>query len=70
MKSDIHPNLAQVTIKCACGHSLQTYSTICKDFNVEICSACHPLYTGKQRIMDTAGRIDRFNKKYAKKASA
>ena len=62
----IHPLYQAVTIRCACGNSIATYSTR-TNFNVDICSACHPFYTGKQKFMDTAGRIERFNKKYQKK---
>ncbi|EEV20988.1 50S ribosomal protein L31 [Treponema vincentii] len=63
MKKDIHPNYAETTITCACGNVIQTRSTV-KDIKVEICSACHPFFTGKQKLVDTAGRIDRFKKRY------
>jgi len=63
MKKDIHPNYAETTITCACGNVIQTRSTE-KDIKVEICSACHPFFTGKQKLVDTAGRIDRFKKRY------
>ena len=56
--------MKSVNIKCACGNIVTTYSTSGKDFTVEICSACHPFFTGKQRLVDSAGRIERFNKKY------
>ncbi len=62
-----HPHYRPTKISCACGTIHETFSTR-EDFGVDICSACHPFYTGKQKLMDTAGRIDRFNKKYAKKA--
>ena len=62
MKKDIHPNYAETTITCACGNVIQTRSTV-KDIKVEICSACHPFFTGKQKLVDTAGRIDRFKKR-------
>ena len=65
MKEKIHPNYTEITISCACGHKIKTYSTLGKDLNVEICSACHPFFTGKQKIVDSAGRVDRFNKRYA-----
>jgi len=68
MKANIHPNLTTVKVSCACGHTFETYSTLGKDFTVEICSACHPFFTGKQRLVDSAGRIERFQKKYAKHA--
>lgn len=64
----IHPDIKPVNITCACGNVIQTYSTLGKDFNIEICSACHPFFTGKQRLVDSAGRIERFQKKYAKTA--
>ena len=63
MKKNIHPNYAETTITCACGNVIQTRSTE-KDIKVEICSACHPFFTGKQKLVDTAGRIDRFKKRY------
>jgi large subunit ribosomal protein L31 len=66
MKPEIHPQLTKVTITCACGNVMETFSTLGKDFNVEICSSCHPFFTGKQRLVDSAGRIERFQKKYAK----
>jgi large subunit ribosomal protein L31 len=65
MKNDIHPEYFDSTIKCACGNILETGSTK-KDIKVEICSKCHPFFTGKQKLIDTGGRIDRFRKKYAK----
>ena len=64
MKADIHPEYATATVKCACGNTFQTRSTK-KEFTVDVCAACHPFYTGKQRIIDTQGRVDRFRKKYA-----
>ena len=64
MKKDIHPNYTETTITCACGNVIQTRSTE-KDIKVEICSACHPFFTGKQKLVDTAGRIDRFKKRYS-----
>jgi large subunit ribosomal protein L31 len=63
MKQGIHPDYEPTTIKCACGNVIETRSTA-KDIQVEICSACHPFFTGKQKLVDTAGRIDRFRKKY------
>jgi large subunit ribosomal protein L31 len=59
MKKDIHPKYGKATITCACGNTFETSSTVEK-INVEICSACHPFYTGKQKYVDTAGRVDRF----------
>ena len=63
MKKDIHPEYTLTKITCVCGHVIETRSTV-KDIHVEICSACHPFFTGKQKLVDTAGRIDRFNKRY------
>lgn len=65
MKTDVHPKYEQTAIKCACGHELEVGSTK-KDIHVEICSQCHPFFTGKQKLVDTAGRIERFRKKYEK----
>lgn len=63
MKKDIHPKYEKAIISCACGNSFETGSTK-KIMKVEICSACHPFFTGKQKIIDTAGRVERFNRKY------
>jgi large subunit ribosomal protein L31 len=64
MKEGIHPNYYETTITCVCGSVINTRATK-KDIKVEICSQCHPFITGKQKLMDTAGRVERFNKKYA-----
>ena len=69
MKSGIHPKYELTTITCACGSVIETRSTV-KNIQVEICSACHPFFTGKQKLVDTAGRIERFNKKYGIKKAA
>ena len=63
MKKDIHPTYEKTTITCVCGNVIETRSTA-KDINVEICSQCHPFYTGKQKLVDTAGRVERFKKMY------
>ena len=63
MKEGIHPNYQQTTIKCACGNVIKTRSTK-KDIKVEICSKCHPFFTGKQKLVDTSGRVDMFKKRY------
>ena len=68
MKADIHPKYQTITVNCSCGNAFETKSTLCKDVHVEVCSACHPFYTGKQRLVDTAGRVDKFRKKYGKAA--
>jgi large subunit ribosomal protein L31 len=64
MKKDVHPEYHETTIHCACGNVVEAGSTK-KDIRVEICSKCHPFFTGKQKLIDTAGRIERFRKKYA-----
>ena len=66
MKAAIHPNYHEVRVHCACGNSFLTRSTNREDINVEICSNCHPFFTGKQKLLDTAGRVERFRRKYAK----
>ena len=63
MKAKIHPKYEAARISCACGNVIETRSTV-KDIKVEICSSCHPFFTGKQKLVDTAGRIERFRKKY------
>jgi len=68
MKAKIHPKYEATKISCACGNVIETRSTV-KDLKVEICSACHPFFTGKQKLVDTAGRIERFRKKYNIKES-
>lgn len=69
MRKGIHPNYIETTITCACGNVIPTRSTK-KEIRVEICSKCHPFFTGTQKLIDTAGRIDRFRKKYGSKAEA
>ena len=66
MKAEIHPEYTQTTVKCVCGHTWQTRSTRGGELHVDICSACHPFYTGKQKLVDTAGRVERFRKRYEK----
>ncbi len=63
MKEGIHPDYKEATVSCACGQVYRTHSTR-GSFSVDVCGACHPFYTGKQRILDTAGRVERFRKKY------
>jgi large subunit ribosomal protein L31 len=69
MKAATHPTYEEVHVKCACGNSFVTRSTHRGDIHVEICSNCHPFFTGKQKVLDTAGRIERFRRKYAKSAA-
>ena len=68
MRAGIHPEYKEITVSCACGETFKTRSTKKEDLHVEICSACHPFFTGKQKLVDTAGRVDRFNRRYGKKA--
>ncbi|HOA34005.1 MAG: 50S ribosomal protein L31 [Clostridiales bacterium] len=63
MKKNIHPKYQPVTVKCACGETFETSSTK-EDLRVDICSKCHPFFTGKQKLVDTGGRVDRFNKRF------
>lgn len=67
MKPDIHPNYTEISVTCSCGESFTTRSTLGKDLTIDVCSKCHPFYTGTQKIVDTAGRVDKFNRKYGKK---
>jgi len=65
MKADIHPNYKEVQITCSCGNTFKTRSAMAKDsMHIEVCSECHPFYTGQQKIVDTAGRVERFRQKY------
>ncbi len=69
MKADIHPKYETVTATCSCGNTIQTRSTRCEDFHIDVCSMCHPFYTGKQKIVDSGGRVDRFNKRFGARGS-
>ena len=64
MKADIHPKYEAVAVKCACGNTFETRTALCKDINVDICAACHPFYTGKQKLVDAAGRVEKFQRKF------
>jgi large subunit ribosomal protein L31 len=64
MQANIHPKYEKITVTCSCGHVFETSSVLCKNINIEVCNACHPFYTGKQKIMDTAGRVERFKGKF------
>jgi large subunit ribosomal protein L31 len=64
MKAKIHPQYKEITVHCSCGNSWTTRSTLGKNLTIEVCSACHPFYTGKQKVLDTAGRIEKFRQKY------
>ena len=65
MKRDIHPQYSNIKVICSCGNEFETRSTVGGDtLSIDVCSACHPFYTGKQKLLDTAGRVDKFRKKY------
>ena len=64
MKDGIHPEYAEMTATCSCGNVMKIRSTMGKDINLDVCSSCHPFYTGKQRNVDTGGRVDRFKKRF------
>ncbi len=67
MKPGIHPEYSEIKVTCSCGNSFTTRSTLGRDLTLEVCSQCHPFFTGKQKIMDTAGRVDKFRQKYGMK---
>lgn len=64
MKAGIHPDYVAITAKCSCGNVINTFSTLGKDLNLDVCSECHPFYTGKQKMLDTGGRVDRFKQRF------
>ncbi|MEJ2416863.1 MAG: 50S ribosomal protein L31 [Exilibacterium sp.] len=64
MKADIHPKYGEITATCSCGNVIKTGSTLSKDIHIDVCSECHPFYTGKQKVLDSGGRIDRFKKRF------
>ena len=66
MKADIHPEYKDITVTCSCGNTFATRSTLGSDLQIEVCSACHPFYTGKQKMVDSGGRVDKFRKRYAR----
>lgn len=70
MKEGIHPKYNEIDVTCSCGNTFKTRSTNGKPLHIEVCSSCHPFYTGKQKIVDTAGRVERFRQKYGKRAAA
>jgi len=69
MKPEIHPNYADIKVICSCGNEFTTRSTLGQDLHVEVCSSCHPFYTGKQKMVDSGGRVDKFRKRYNKAAT-
>jgi large subunit ribosomal protein L31 len=70
MKASTHPEYQEINVVCSCGNTFKTRSTVGTDLSLDVCSACHPFYTGKQKMVDTAGRVDKFRKKYATAAAA
>ncbi len=68
MKAEIHPDYQEITVTCSCGSVFQTRSTMGRNLSIEVCSQCHPFYTGKQKIVDTAGRVEKFRQKYGQLA--
>ncbi len=66
MKAEIHPNYEEITVTCSCGNEFATRSTLAGPLQVEVCSNCHPFYTGKQKIVDSGGRVDKFRRKYGR----
>lgn len=64
MKADIHPKYTDITVTCGCGNSFSTRSTLAEDLRIDVCSNCHPFYTGKHKIVDSGGRVDKFNKRF------
>ena len=67
MKADIHPKYEAVKATCSCGNVIETRSTLGEDFSIDVCSNCHPFYTGKQKLIDTAGMVEKFERRYGKK---
>lgn len=68
MQADIHPAYNEINVTCSCGNKFTTRSTMSKALQIEVCSSCHPFFTGKQKIVDTAGRVERFRQRYGTKA--
>lgn len=70
MKASIHPDYKTINVTCSCGHTFETGSTLGHDLTIEVCAQCHPFYTGKQKLVDTGGRVQKFRDRYQKKKSA
>ena len=68
MKADIHPEYQEIKATCSCGNVIETRSTLKEDIHLEVCSACHPFYTGKQKILDAGGRVERFRKRFGNRS--
>jgi len=69
MKASIHPDYHEVQVTCSCGNTFTTGSTLNKPLHIEVCAVCHPFYTGKQKILDTAGRVEKFRQRYARRGT-
>ena len=69
MKAGIHPRYEEISARCSCGNEIKTRSTLAQDITIDICSRCHPFFTGKQKIVDSDGRVGRFNKRFASRSS-
>tara|TARA_B100000287_G_scaffold111326_1_gene103711 strand:- start:171 stop:398 length:228 start_codon:yes stop_codon:yes gene_type:complete len=69
MQYSIHPKYEEISVTCSCGNIIKTRSTLCKDFHIDVCSKCHPFFTGKQKIVDSGGRVDRFKKRFGKRSA-
>ena len=69
MKAGIHPDYKSINVSCSCGNTFTTGSTLCQDLSIEVCSACHPFYTGKQKLLDTGGRVQKFLDRYKSRGS-
>ena len=69
MKAEIHPNYSELTATCSCGNIIKTRSTLGQDIHLDVCSACHPFYTGKQKMVDSGGRVERFRRRFGNRAT-
>jgi large subunit ribosomal protein L31 len=69
MKAEIHPKYADISATCSCGNVIKTRSTLCEDIHIDVCSQCHPFFTGKQKILDSGGRVDRFKKRFGSRGA-
>ncbi|MCO7224483.1 50S ribosomal protein L31 [Pleionea sp. CnH1-48] len=69
MRDGIHPNYEQISATCSCGNVIKVGSTLCRDISLDVCSECHPFFTGKQKIVDSGGRVDRFRKRFGSRKS-
>lgn len=70
MKADIHPKYTEMTANCSCGNVIQTRSTMSENIHLDVCSACHPFFTGKQKVVDSGGRVDRFKKRFGTRGAS